>query len=260
MEIQRKEIEPEPDWQLKIIFQRHGISYKKGNTPDDDPNLLGWLTPDGIAQTRDKAAKTAEKLIKDSGGHQIQVLFLNSPARYLEIYGARAQQTAEVAATEVGKFSAESEIIRLAKTQGFTRPYPSINEFHLDTNEEEVLERRYGGNFWELFYNMSDQLQELDNKTILAESSIEVSNRASKTLRTIFRFWRKCRELNPDKKFVAWCTTHGDVIRSFLQHGMGIGEKIKGWRSGYSEVFEFNVTDKGILSCDFQGQNYSIQL
>ncbi|MBI2268536.1 MAG: hypothetical protein HYU80_03820 [Candidatus Blackburnbacteria bacterium] len=101
MERYREKLQAEQGWQCKILLQRHG-QYDSANpalsgNQQEAAKHAGLLTPEGISRTKLVARGKITEIFQTSSNTPTDFLFLHSPTKLLGTYGARAQQTAEIA-------------------------------------------------------------------------------------------------------------------------------------------------------------------
>ncbi len=244
-----------------VIFQRHGIYDKSIPEPGAINSDSGWLTVEGITQTDEAAKRAIEKLIAQYGGTWLDFTFFNSPAKYMGRFGARAEHTAKVSAGRVYSYYLNNNNVSklLVSGKSRTQPVMELNELQISDELLAELEERFEGGFWELYYNMSPELNLILHQNQL-ETPIDITNRVKTFLRQVERLAYTHTLNYPGHRLVVWCTTHGDVLRTFIQYGLGAADATKNWRADYSQVLQLDSVRYGVMAGEFLGTKYQFNL
>lgn len=270
---------------VKIIIQRHGKTDRtrpKKDDPDELKSKAGWLTPEGIEETKAAARQKTEEIL--SSGKPVTFFFINSPSVWFSeglAYGKRAEQTAQVSADEVmsvlidHNLSPQEAVVHQfvkfsSKTQDknarVTKPHENLAEpnlYYVDGSANPVayhqaLKEKYGEEWEEGFHKMEEDLDAVRKKTG-AQSSQEIAQSVLSFIKLIDRYARFYSRKHPNRLLVFWLDTHGDRMRSTLQYGLGIGDEAKGFTFAPSQTLDLQLKN-GSISTNFKDKAYTVDL
>jgi broad specificity phosphatase PhoE len=250
---------------VDIFLQRHGQTGSEG-----------WLSSDGIEQVRLAAHTVAEQYLRPDSPPVTFFILNSDSARFVnrEAVGKRAEQSGEVTAETIhdlinikGLSQDKVQVHSFGKkTKNGTRAYKKLREpdYHYvgtsptPTAYKDALIEKFGPEGREeAFFNEAQELEDL-REEVGAESSSELAVRVLKMIRVINRYAEAYRRAHPGRKLVFLLESHGDLIRSLIQHGLNI-EASQGWQPNYGEVVPIGLED-GMLNMDYKGLNYERSL
>lgn len=186
----------------------------------------GRVTGQGIEETRKITRQKVDQILA-STSRPITFFILNSPSVWFG-RGKRAEGTARAVAEEV------KETIE----QG-----AGMVTLHLFDKSIEGTRAH-------------EKLEEIN----YAESSEDdIAERFKYLMRVIDRYAKAYVRQHSGRTLVFWLVTHGDVIPSFLQHGMGAKEGIVDYLPGLSEAVDLTL-ENGLLTTSFKGKEYNVEL
>ena len=237
--------------------------------------IEGWLTEKGIEQVRVETGRVTEQYLSPDAP-PVTFFIINSPSATFidgEPAGKRAEHSGHVAAATVQQAIAEhdlgsdkAQLHEFGKTEAGTRANQQLSEpnyYYVDGSDNptgyfdaliETLgkERREEG-----FFAGVEELEDL-RKEVGAESSPDVADRTLKLIRVLDRYSKAYHAKYPEHKMVFLLESHGDVIRSTVQHGLG-AEASRGWQPQTGESVKMEL-ENGELSMDYNGMKYEVEL
>ena len=249
---------------VDIYLQRHGERGPDGN-----------LTNEGMDQVREEVQRiVGPYLIPDAP--PVTFFILNSPsATFIDgkPAGKRAEHSGQVAAevithviTQRGVGEDRVILHEFGKSSAGTRAHTKLSEpnyFYIEDAQEptayfDALINLLGKEGREEGYFASvDELESL-RKEIGAESSPNVASRLTRLIEIIDYYTAAYHAIHPERKAVFLLETHGDVIRSMLQHGMRV-EGLEGWQPATGEGIRLELK-QGRLSLDLNGVDHHIDV
>lgn len=221
------------NWETLIVLQRHGAYDNRAPSDklsEEELNKLGWLTSEGEINSRKSARDRIEKILDKSRGKPVDFIVLNSPSLWMRKHGARAKQTAEIIAEEAkgiiekrGLSRDRACFLEFGKSEAGTRPHNSLRTAditYLNNRNPRVFidalkKEAKGGDWLEIYANQ--ELRKLQEKTG-AESPVAVGDRVRSLVNVLEKFARGYHSKYPERKLVIWMVSHGEVIRSYVQH------------------------------------------
>ena len=210
----------------------------------------GSLTKTGREMTRKKALSILGEFPKDD----TEFVFLHSTSEWLgwenaKGFGNRAKESLEEALNAIcSNINSATELrgrFRIIKI-GPDSALQEADIFYLPDAEDPkgyitTLRQEFGENgFWEAYYNMVPEFEPLRIKSG-AESPLDLAGRLCQMVTRAVHL--KDRRRNNDR-LVLWAFSHGELIRSFLQHKLEMDEV------GYIDFNEAVIIDISPTSND----------
>jgi broad specificity phosphatase PhoE len=258
-EIARENVET-----VDIFLQRHG---ERGSD--------GLLTEEGVEQVRNETSRVVEQYLSPESS-PVTFFVLNSPsATFINgvAAGRRAEHSGQVAAEVIqheiskrGLSEDKAQLHEFGKTEAGTRAHKGLREpnyFYVDNAEnptayfDALIDKLGKEGREEGFFQGVEELEDL-RKEVGAESSADVASRMLKLFRVIDRYAQAYRGKHPDRKLVFLLESHGDVIRSTIQHGLGV-DASKGWQPRTGESLKLEI-ENGEVNLDYNGMKYEVEL
>lgn len=249
---------------VDVYLQRHG---ERG--PD------GSLTAEGEEQVKKEADKVVEQYLGPDSP-PVTFFILNSPSATFidgEPAGRRAEHSGRVAANEIQKAIEEhgvgedkAQVHEFGKTNQGTRAHKGLSEpnyFYVEESEnptgyiDALIDKLGKEGREEGFFQGVEELEGL-RKEVGAESSPDVASRVLKLMRVVDRYSLAYHAKYPDRKLVFLLESHGDVIRSTIQHGLGV-EASQGWQPQTGEAVKLEL-ENGEVNLDYNGMKYAVEL
>jgi broad specificity phosphatase PhoE len=263
---------------LDVILARHA-AYHQPTGDDVSTEVVGALTPEGIAQSRELGRQVFQKATET--GKPTDILFISSPTAYDEMAGyhaRRAEQTADVAMAailEMAQILPEDQVRLLGPVPKDKpeSPYhrrlvePNIHYIPTADNPRAYLEKQV-----EKFGIRSDEGTgaigrkegyargdaEVDEVALQigAETAQEVGIRAYSVVRDMKQLAEVHAEVRPDRNFLVILVTHDDVMRSVAQNIMGAGGEAHGYFPGNTETLPLHIEGNN-AQLEFKGKVYN---
>ena len=249
---------------VDIYLQRHG-----------ERGADGLLTENGIEQVKATTSQVVERYLGPDAP-PVTFFILNSPSAAFmngEPAGKRAEHSGQVAANVVqsaieghGLSQDRAELHEFGKTVAGTRAHKALGEpnyYYVEGSEaptgyiDALIETLGEEGREEGFFKGVEELEDL-RKEVGAESSPDVASRTLRLMRVIDRYSQSYHNKYPDRKLVFLLESHGDVIRSTVQHGLGV-EASTGWQPKTGEAVKLELENGG-LNLDYNGMKYEVEL
>jgi broad specificity phosphatase PhoE len=275
-----------PGQKISIILMRHGEPYRPGVVPDnaEDAARLGKLTEKGVEQAWASAKHEAEQALAD--GEPTTFFFLGSPTPYYidgEAFAQRSMETAQVARRAVedvissmGLTEEQADIHDLWNDIDGARPAKNLGEpdfYHVYGSEkpddyanavrqlakEEGSIDKYGGpGHLEPWLRSDETLEDL-RKEVGAQSAPEVAERVMKFMRVLERYATAYAKEHPGRKLVFFSASHGEILRTVIQHGFKAEDGADGKVYDMAEVMPITVENYK-ASTSFRGKTYEVDV
>ncbi len=271
---------------FEIVFMRHGEPYRPGEIPDnpEDVARLGSLTELGEQQALESTKQEVEKALdKDK---PTTFFILGSPSEYFingQAFNQRSMETASVARRAIedaittrGLTPEQADIHDFGSEVDGARPAPKLGEpdfYHVYGSEkpgayadavrqlakEEGSIEKYGGpGHLEPWLRSEPALEDL-RKEVGAQSSPEVAERVMRFFGVLQRYANVFEKANPGRELVFIAASHGEILRTVIQHGFKAGEDADGKVYDMAEVMPV-VVENYEATTSFNGKDYTVAL
>lgn len=265
-----------PNFQL--IIARHA----EYSMDEDHPEGLGHLTETGEVQAQALGLKVLAAAGKLEG--DVDISFIASSQKYdspkYPMYddgGRRAEETATVAMEQIAAYMTETgdESIRLLSPMYAVKPRTSYNDrlvegdiFYIpfspqtgELNENPMgyvksLRANNGKDWKEAHLRGSDEVSDAVAKEIGAETSIDIAHRTMSVVEDVAELARLHAEREPGKSMLFVLIAHDGVIRSLLQHELGVGDDSNDYLPSHTESVELSIGD-GNVATTLKGKVYN---
>jgi broad specificity phosphatase PhoE len=260
-----------------VIFARHA-AYK--TEKDQDQERIGWLSEEGLQQAKDLGAQIFQKITET--GKPTDILFISSPTPYEsktgQLYGRRAEQTADVAMAEILKRAQDlaADQVRLLSPLPKEKPEIPYHQRLVEPNIHYISTadhpRAYFEKQVEKFgmrpddttgtvgrkegYARGDAEVDAVAQQIGAETAQEVGMRAHNVVKDMKDLADLHSGQYSDRDFLVVLITHDDVMRSVAQNIMGAGKEAHGYFPGNTETLPLHIEGNS-AQLEFKGKVYN---
>ena len=239
----------------------------------------GNLTENGKELTRRETLKRLEEITKE--GKLTDIVFLYSPTEWMDWkdeqgfakgFGSRSKETAkEILNTVSSEMKNSTELGEKIKENiritgiGPNEKLRELDIFYIFDAPDpsayiKALKEKFGEEgWWEEYYNIVEDLEDL-RKNTKAEGPKDLAKRFESIIKMIKLYNDKIKEEDSEKELVIWIVSHMELIRSFVQHKLEVGEDIINYHPDFNESLDISVNSEGEITTKFKGKEYKIDL
>lgn len=273
---QSEQLRPSPSFEL--VVGRHADYHMD----EEHPEQLGHLTEKGEQQAKELGEQVLEQARKMGG--KLDISFIASSQKYdspkypmYEDGGRRAEETATEAIRQIIEHDDELQALDIKVASPLHKEAPEVayNDrltegdiyyipFKPGTTDElnenpmgyiKTLRERHGKDWKETHLQGSDPDSEAVAREIGAETSADIGRRAMTVVEDVAKLAQLHSERNPDRKMIFVLVAHDGVVRSLLEHELGVEDDSHGYLPSHAESVRIHIED-GIAKTEFKGKEY----